>query len=86
MTASVAGIADALEHSQQARLVGRIDLREPLDDQAQRRAPDDRQPGNGGLDGHGVVTGQEFVEQGLGLTGTGGHGAAILPRSRCRMR
>ena len=51
---------------------------ESLEHLAQGRPADDRQPRNGGLDRHGVVTGQQFVEQDLGLTGTGGHGRARL--------
>ena len=58
---------------------------ESLEDLAQGRAPDDGQPRDGRLDRHGVVTGQQFVEQGLGLTGTGGHAAAIVPPRRDRM-
>lgn len=52
------GIADALEHSQEARLVGGVGLGEPLEDLAQGRASDDGEPCNGRLDRHGVVTGQ----------------------------
>ena len=66
-------IADALEHPEQSGLEADVGLAQVLQHEAQGWASDDGQPRNGRLDGHGVVAGQQFIEEHLGLTGAGRH-------------
>ena len=66
-------IADPFEHAQQAGLVGDIGAGHSLEHLPQGGTSDDGEAGDGRLDGHGIMAGQQLVEQRLGLTGTGGH-------------